>query len=308
MNGYYRNPTEEFKYFFRSGSTLSILILINIGVWLLVKVVGVSFFLANIPDSDVADAWMLSILALPAYIPSIFTHPWTFITYMFFHISFFHILFNMLWLFWFGKIFLEYLTSRQLLHVYILGGIAGGLLYILAFNLFPVFQEVRYQSLALGASASVMAIVTAISFYVPNYTIPLIFFGRTKIIVLALVLFIIDFFSISGGNAGGHIAHIGGAIWGFSYATFLNRKKGSNFGSWRFKFDPRFTNFWNSKNTTSQTTSQYHKRPTTDDEYNRDKVERQRRTDVILEKISKGGYESLTKEEKEFLFKVSNKK
>ena len=135
----YTNPLDEVKLFFRRKSVLSTLILVNAGVWALSMVLAVFFYLINNPGSVTADNWMLGILALPASTAVLSLKPWSLLTYMFLHLDFFHILFNMLWLYWFGKIFLEYMNSRQLLVTYILGGIAGGALYILAFNVFRYF-------------------------------------------------------------------------------------------------------------------------------------------------------------------------
>ena len=194
MNSYTKNPADDIRRFFGQRSMLSILILINIGVWLLVKITSVFFFLYLHPENASADEWFLHILAVPAFLPLLVKVPWTPLTYMFLHFDFWHILFNMLWLFWFGKIFLEYLNPKQLFQTYIAGGLTGAVFYIAAFNFFPVFNTTLPLSYALGASASVMAIVTAISFYVPNYTIQLLFIGRVKIIYLALILFIFDFF------------------------------------------------------------------------------------------------------------------
>jgi hypothetical protein len=151
-------------------------------------------------------------------------------------------------------------------------------------------------STAIGASASVMAIVTAISFHVPNFTIQLLFLGRMKIIYLAIALFIFDFFMIPTGNPGGHIAHIGGALFGLIYSQLVT---GNN--------TDRIRDFFRSKNPSSYG-SGYSQRPVTDAEYNLRKMENQKRIDEILEKISKGGYDSLSKDEKEFLFKTSTKK
>jgi membrane associated rhomboid family serine protease len=246
---------------------------------------------------------ILDYLALPASMDLLITRPWTLFTYMFLHTSFLHILFNMLWLYWFGKIFTQYLKSqRQLITTYILGGLAGGLLYILSFNLFPVFADVLPEARALGASASVMGIVMAIAFYVPNYTVNMIFFGKVKIFYLALALFVIDFFMIRHGNAGGHIAHIGGAIYGFLYVYYL--KKGRDFS----KFWPNFKFKWGDTKKRHKPKVAYSKRPVKDDEYNRKKAGDQKKIDHILDKISRSGYDSLTKEEKEILFNSSNRK
>ena len=308
MTAYYRSPVDEVKRFFTSGSALSVLILINIFIWFLVKIASVIFFLFNRTDPAFAENWFLNFFAVPAFLPELFSRPWTLITYMFLHFDFFHILFNMLWLYWFGRIFLEYLTSRQLLQTYFWGGIAGGFFYILSFNIFPVFEKTLPLSLALGASASVMAIVTAISFYVPNYSIQLLFIGRIKIVYLAVILFVIDFFGLSAGNPGGHLAHIGGAMWGFTYILLLKKGKLLPFmgltDNWIKPLKKIFTSLKKQK----RNLSNFDTRPITDEEYNSAKIEKQKQIDKILDKISKGGYESLTKAEKEFLFKSSGKK
>jgi len=301
---YYRqNLTEEIGRFFRSKAVLPRLIIINVAVWLAIGIMRVFSFLFNIPDSSLT-SFIVEYLAVPAQVSDLLTRPWTLLTYMFLHIDFFHILFNMLWLFWFGKIFLEFLKSRQLLLVYILGGLSGAFLYVLFYNIFPVFEKSLDMSVALGASASVMAIVTTISLYVPGYTIHMLFLGRIRIFYIALFLFILDFFMIRSSNAGGHIAHIGGAIFGIVYV--LSNRKGMNFSGF---IEPGWTKRFLSKfkrkrsNAYYNTTSTGYGRPLSDEEYNRKKAEKQRKIDDILEKISKSGYPSLTKEEKDYLFR-----
>ncbi len=296
------NPAEPLKRFFREGSVLANLIIINVVVWLLVQIFSLIFFLYNQPDAALATTSIIRIFGVPAFLPALFNKPWTIVTYMFLHVDVWHILFNMLWLYWFGKIFQEYLGSRKLLVVYLLGGISGALVYILAFNVFPVFAPSLPISCALGASASVMAIVTAVSFKVPDFNISLLFIGRIRIIYLAIALFVFDFFMIPTGNAGGHIAHIGGALFGFLYsqfssASFGNRAKWTRPGRDFFRKKPM-------QATPFESTS----RPLSDEEFNLQKVKKQRRMDDILEKISKGGYDSLTRDEKEFLFKSSGKR
>ena len=169
---------DQIKETFRDGISLIKLIYINVAVFLLIKIVQVLAFLFGFSGiSDLLVHW----LAVPADLGTLITRPWTIITYMFLHEGFFHILFNLLWLYIFGRIFLMYLSEKRLLSVYLVGGLAGAALYILAFNVFPAFQQVVSISLALGASASVMAIVIAISVYVPNFSINLLLIGPVKL-------------------------------------------------------------------------------------------------------------------------------
>jgi membrane associated rhomboid family serine protease len=302
---YYQNPFADFGKFFRSREVLPVLILINAGVWLLISALRVIVYLMKIPEESVLDN-IVGYLAVPANTTLLAQRPWTLVTYMFLHIEIWHILFNMLWLFWFGKIFREYLNARQLLMTYLLGGLSGGILYVISYNIFPAFREIAPQSVALGASASVMAIVTAISFYIPNYTIYMLFLGKIKIFYIAIALFILDFFMIRSGNAGGHIAHIGGAVYGFAFVFFL--RKGKDFskilgrgGSFRSIFRTMRTGY-------SKTSGGSAGRPLTDEEFNLQKKIQQEKMDRILDKISRSGYESLTREEKEFLFNSGNQK
>jgi membrane associated rhomboid family serine protease len=299
-----QNPLEELGRFFRSKALLPRLILINAGIWLAIGIMRVFSYLLNVPDSSLTN-FIVDYLALPAKPENLLVRPWTIFTYMFLHIDFFHVLFNMLWLFWFGKIFLEFLKSGQLLAIYLLGGFSGGALFVLFYNIFPVFEKSLDQSVALGASASVMAIVTAISLYVPGYSVPLLLLGRIKIFYIALFLFILDFFMIRSENAGGHIAHIGGALFGLSY--MLIRRKGINFkGFWNFSGLRNLIFNWKKYRSGRLSDSEPYQRPLSDEEYNERRAERQKRIDEILDKISKSGYESLSKEEKDLLFRSSN--
>ena len=302
------NGLDEIKNFFRQGSGLSTLILINIVVWAAMQVLKVLFFFFNDPGGVGSEALMMHVLALPASIPLLSATPWTLITYNFLHFDIWHILFNMAWLFWFGKIFLEFLSSRQLTWIYLLGGMAGGLFYLFAFNFFPVFTGVVNMSFALGASASVMAIVAAVSFYVPSYTIQLLFIGRLKIGYMAIILFVTDFFMIPSGNAGGHIAHLGGAGFGVIYIWIFKIYHKSYQPSAKANSAGSFGNWFKTRKQEKEPSSGTWQRPVSDDDYNKKRKENQRKTDEILEKISKGGYDSLTREEKDFLFNASNKR
>jgi len=301
-------PFDEIKRFFKQGSALSVLILVNTGVWFFIQVLKVIFFFYNNPDGDSVASVLLHALAIPASIPALSMRPWTIFTYMFLHFDIWHILFNMLWLYWFGRILIEFMPSRQLVLIYFFGGICGGLFYVLAFNVFPVFEQILPVSFALGASASVMAIVTATAVYVPNYTIQLFLIGRLKILYLAIALFVFDFFMIPSGNAGGHIAHIGGALFGAVYILLYRFSKSTGKPGTSPDLIQVLRNlFRNRKNTTHSPGFNYN-RPVSDEEYNLKKKETQKKVDDILDKISKGGYDCLTKDEKEFLFKTSNKR
>jgi len=290
---------DEIKLTFRNGSNLTRLIYINIVVFILLSIIaGIGFLLNNQEISGKA----LDLFSVPASFNALLLRPWTLITYMFTHKDIWHILFNMLWLYWFGRIFLEYLDERKLVAVYLLGGISGALVYILSFNIFPAFTGVVADSVAIGASASVMAIVIAIAAYVPDYTIQLFLFGRIKIKYMALAIFILTSIMDFSVNSGGKLAHIGGAFFGYFY--IINLRHGHDIGKGFNRIIDFFATIFKPRKKLKVT----YKKVATEYDYNKIKVEHQKRINNILDKISKGGYESLTKEEKEALFKESQKK
>lgn len=290
---------DDIKLTFRKGSNLTRLIYINIAVFVLMTLVAVIGFLLNKPE--IADK-ALDIFSVPASLNALLLRPWTLITYMFTHKGIWHILFNMLWLYSFGRIFLEYLDGRKLVAVYLLGGISGALVYILSFNIFPAFTGVVADSVAIGASASVMAVVIAIAAYVPDYTVQLIFMGRIKIKYLALAIFIFTSVMDFSINSGGKLAHIGGAFFGYFYT--MNLRHGRDMGKGFNRILDFFVTLFKPRKKLKVT----HKKVATEYDYNAIKVEHQQKINHILDKISKGGYDSLTKEEKETLFKESQKK
>jgi membrane associated rhomboid family serine protease len=290
---------DDIKLTFRNGSNLTRLIYINITVFVLITIVaGIGFLLNNMGISGKA----LDLFSVPASVNALLRRPWTLITYMFTHKDIWHILFNMLWLYWFGRIFLEYLDERKLVAVYLLGGISGALVYILSFNIFPAFTGVVADSIAIGASASVMAIVIAIATYVPDYTIQLFLFGRIKIKYMALAIFVLTSIMDFSVNSGGKLAHIGGAFFGYFY--IINLKHGHDIGKGFNRIIDFFVTIFKPRKKLKVT----HKKVATEYEYNKIKTEHQKYINNILDKISKGGYDSLTKEEKETLFKESQGK
>jgi membrane associated rhomboid family serine protease len=290
---------DDIRHTFRNGSTLTKLIYINIAVFILITLAALFGYLLNNP---LLSDTLLDLISVPASVKALLLRPWTILTYMFVHKDIWHILFNMLWLYWFGTIFLEYLDQRKLVAVYLLGGISGAIVYILSFNVFPVFAGVVAESAAIGASASVMAIVIAIAVYVPDYTIHLLLLGRIKIKYMALAIFILTSVMDFSINSGGKLAHMGGALFGYLY--ILNLRQGRDLGK-RFNKGLDFLATLFKPRKKLKVT---HKKPVTEYEYNKMKSEQQVRINHILDKISKGGYDSLTKEEKETLFKESQKK
>jgi len=290
---------DDIKLTFRNGSNLTRLIYINIAVFVLFTLVAVIGFLLN--NTEISGK-ALDLFSVPASFNSLLVRPWTLITYMFTHKDIWHILFNMLWLYWFGRIFLEYLDERKLVAVYLLGGVCGALVYILSFNIFPAFTSVVAYSVAIGASASVMAIVVAIAAYVPDYTVQLFLFGRIKIKYMALAIFVLTSIMDFSVNSGGKLAHIGGAFFGYFYT--INLRHGRDIGKGFNRIIDFIVTIFKPRKKLKVT----HKKVATEYDYNKIKAEYQKQINSILDKISKGGYDSLTKEEKETLFKESQKK
>jgi len=288
---------DEIKLSFRNGTYLTKLIYINIAIWVLVRLVFVGYKLSGTDGSQI-----LGWLALPASFELFVSRPWTILTYMFLHFDFLHIVFNVLWLYWFGKIFLEYHSQQKLLSLYLIGGFFGGLAFMLAYNLIPVFQQTILDVQLLGASASVIAIVIAIAVYVPNHLIHLVFIGPVKIKWIAFVSVVLYVINLSGDNAGGNFAHIGGALWGWIYMSQLIAGRNIT-GRFDRMTDTIFSWFRPRKKLKIK-----YNTANPDYEYNRKKGSQQEEVNRVLDKIGKSGYDSLTFDEREMLFKMGRKK
>lgn len=285
------------KRSFLAGSILKKLIFINIAVFILIRLLGILLLLFNLQDFPI-----LLYLQLPASPMALLSRPWTLFTYMFTHFEFLHILFNMLWLYWFGELFLQVFNERQLGGLYVLGGLAGALLFVVSYNLFPYFQEVASFSFLMGASASVMAIVFAISFYRKEIEINLLLLGRIKLIYLALFTFVIDLLAMTSDNAGGHIAHIGGALFGIWFAS--RYAQGKDLTAPINRLIDKLVNLGKRKPKMSVT---YGGRSNKDWEYNARKQQQAANIDAILDKLKRSGYGSLSADEKKQLFDASKK-
>lgn len=270
-------------------SKLFLLIWINIAVYLAINVPGTIEGWIN--STKYIAAFSNEYLSLPSNLSKLLTRFWTPFTYMFMHADVWHILFNMLWLYWFGQIFEEFLGKKRIIGLYLLGGLAGGVLFVIAFNLLPLFSYVKQVGHVVGASASVMAIVVAAATIVPNYTINLMLIGPVKIKWIALFYVAVDFLSTTGTNAGGQIAHLGGALIGFIYVKQLQR------GNDWIAGIAGIVNIFKRKPKLKVVST------------NRDKnlavKPRQEEIDAILDKISQNGYDSLNTHEKEILFRAS---
>lgn len=290
MEGIFTNMKQTFQ----SGNILVKLIYINVGLFILIRLAGVLFMLFN-----VAGIPLLPYLQFPASPEMFIYRPWTILTYMFTHFDFLHILFNMLWLYWFGGLFLNFFSEKQLGGLYLLGGFAGALLFMLAYNIFPYFQSVADYSVLMGASASVMAIVFAVSFYRKEQEIILLLIGRIRLIYLALFTLLIDLLAMTSDNAGGHIAHIGGALFGIWFASQI--RKGKDLTAPANRAIDWFVNLGKRKPKMRVT----YKRPETDYEYNARKHQETVEIDTILDKLKRSGYASLSAEEKKKLFDAS---
>ena len=290
---------DDIKTSFRKGTSLTRLIYLNIIIFILIAIGSAIGYLLNNQELQLK---ILNLFSVPSSISAFISRPWTLITYMFTHKDILHILFNMLWLYWFGTIFLEYLDQKKLVAVYLIGGISGAIVYIISFNIFPVFSSVVTSSVAIGASASVMAVVVAIAAYVPDYSVSLFLLGRIKIKYVALAIFVLTSVMDFSVNSGGKLAHIGGALFGYIYT--VNFRRGRDLGKWISLTIDYFATVFKPKKKMKVT----YKRTVSDHDFNKIRVERQEKINKILDKISKGGYDSLTREEKDLLFRESQKK
>lgn len=276
----------ELRYkVFQSGKKVYFFIGLNVAIFVVIGLISVIEKLTT--RNDAISFFLNDYLAMPAYLPKLATRFWTPLTYQFMHSGFFHILFNMLWLYWIGQIFEEYLGSKKLTFVYLAGGLAGAFLYLLAYNIFPLFADAKLDAAIVGASACVMAIIVGTATLLPDYTIFLMFLGPVKLKWIALVYVVVDLLSAAGPNAGGNIAHIGGALFGFFYIKSLR-----NGNDWNKPFE----NLFKKKSKLKVVRNEERFASTEPD---------QEEIDRILDKISKSGYKSLTKRERDTLAQVS---
>ena len=240
----------------------------------------------------------------PASVERFAYQPWSIFSYMFVHVDVFHVLFNMIWLYWFGRLFLDFFSSKHLRGLYILGGMMGALAYMLAYHVFPYFSNSVDVACVTGASASVLAIVVAVAVREPNYAINFMFIGRVRLKYIALFMIVFDVLFVTSDNAGGHIAHLGGALAGWLFASAL--AKGTDMTRWinaalDFRFVGRKPKVKKPKMKVHYGTGK--KKENNETQKNAHTAE----IDAILDKLRKSGYNNLTDDEKKKLFDLSKK-
>jgi len=290
---------------YRNQSMLMKIIIVNALVFIVLRVVDiVAFFLGVADPSTLATRWV----ELPSDMWLLLRRPWTIITYMFAQFDVLHFVFNMLWLYWFGQVFMLLSTPRRLMGLYLLGGFGGALFYLLSYNLFPYLAGIH--GMLIGASASVIAIVTATALMSPDYKMYMFFIGAVSLKWVAIVTIGIDLISITGSNAGGHLAHLGGAVVGAVFALQLRR--GHDITAPFGRMLDAIVNFFRGvhygrpcRYRWPKDASRYSS-PAASNKKGLD-VDDRRQLDAILDKIKKSGYTSLTADERRRLFDVSSK-
>ena len=307
---------EDIKKSWNTGGMLYKLIWVNVVVFVVINSAIVFTQLTDIqlPASASGGYGLFT----TAHLPTLLYRPWSMLTHMFAHKEIFHLLFNMMLLWWMGRMYVSEVGSRRLLSTYIMGGLAGFIVYAISVNVLPGLR-MEEVSFAYGASAAIMAIFTATATLNPTKKIPFFLFGSVQLKYIALLYVLFDYFGIlgeSGLETGGRIAHLGGAAFG--YFLIVYSRKGINIVRWLeviidmimsslpTSSAPSFSKNFNFTKSMRRKPKET-RSPKSDDDFNSERKEREDRLDLILEKISRHGYDHLSKEEKKFLFNQSKK-
>lgn len=306
---------EDVKREFGYGNMVTRIIIINVAVFVLIHLVGIILYVSNGAQPSPLFRDVVNFLSMSSDWKYVLTHPWVIFTHMFLHEGFWHILWNMLFLYWFGRIVGDFIGNQRVLPIYLLGGLAGAIIYFLSANLMP--YGAMGARFALGASAAVMAVVSAAAFISPDYIMRLLLLGDVKLKYIVMALVFIDLISIANdSNTGGHLAHLGGVAMGWLFVQQL--RNGNDLAMPINGFFNRINSFFQSlvgqkqkpgprmayKNPHKQARATARKAMTVTDE---EDLSYQEQLDAILDKIKQSGYDSLSEHEKEFLFNASKK-
>lgn len=287
---------------FASATMLMKIVVINIAVFLVLNIISIVMIFAGEESGRfIVEQWV----AMPGNFGRLARHAWTPLSYMFSQIEPLHLIFNMLWLYWFGIVFQLLSTPKRMIGLYLLGGLGGAALYLLAVNTIPYFAG--HGGLLIGSSASVIAIVTATAIMAPDYRMNLLFLGAVSLKWIAIVTIGIDLLSVTGSNAGGHIAHLGGAAVGAIFA--LGLKRGHDITAPLNSLIDAIVNLFRRRpkvrpsrfRTSAAPSAPRPKAPSAASAAD------QAELDKILDKIKKSGYSSLTADERARLFDVSRR-
>lgn len=281
---------ENIKAMYNRGGVFFKLLYINVIVFIVLNV-----FVGGLIQIDA-----INLFSFDSTLTDNLTKPWSILSYMFIHANFRHLFYNMLLLFFVGGMFEQLLGSKKVLSTYIIGGVLGALLYIITQNIFPLLINSGPSTL-LGASASVMAILVGVASYRPNMELALFGVFKVKLFIVALILVVFDLVSVASLDGTGHFAHLGGAAWGYYIGSQL--KNGKDVSSWFDNWMDKLVNLFKRKPKmkVSYTSNKKPKPPRNDHDYNAQKQSDQQKLNAILDKIKVGGYETLSKKEKEFL-------
>ncbi|MCW3083708.1 MAG: hypothetical protein JWP12_1074 [Bacteroidetes bacterium] len=295
----------DIKQRIKSGDAVTRLIIISISFFLFAGIFRILVFVSGSAPSVVsAQEFLIQNVSVRFNFAALLQKPWTLITFMFSHFEFAPLFWNMIALYLFGKILSDYTSPKKIIPLYILGGVAGALIAMMLITFIPGFQGYSGNWLT-GASASVTAIIVAAATLVPNVRLNLVLLGPVKLLYLALFFILIDILNLASyANLGGNLSHLGGALMG--YLFIVQYKKGKDMATPFNRFFDWISGLFNRSSKSKMKV--IHKRNLTDEEYNYNKIVNQKQLDAILDKISKSGYESLSKMEKEMLFRESGRK
>ena len=291
------NFREKLFYRFQQFNVAEKLIVFNVIFFVLPLLINTFLFLFKIPI-DSYTVWF----ELSSSFSDLVFKPWTLITYSFLHSGFFHLFFNMYIFLFASRLFLNLFKSNSLINIYFLGVVFGGLLFLFSYNFFPAFENSKPYM--IGSSAGVMSLLIFMSTYSPNLEVRLIIFN-IKLLYIGIAFMMLDLIQIPYGNAGGHIAHLGGALLGFIYAN--NLKKGVDIGLPVERIISKLFNLFQLNKSKMNVAFKNKSKDNFNDPNDDNSKKHQKKIDEILDKISSSGYESLSKKEKDFLFKAGNK-